>query len=77
MPASMPVFLRRLALSLLFTCSLSEALAAPIAVPGTLRFCAQGSPKSFDPANSDSGIDHAATYPIFDGLIDNEPGTDR
>ncbi|WP_428508818.1 ABC transporter substrate-binding protein [Roseateles sp.] len=77
MPVSMPVFLRRLALSLLFTCGLSEALAAPIAVPGTLRFCAQGSPKSFDPANSDSGIDHAATYPIFDGLIDNEPGTDR
>ncbi|MCZ8077184.1 MAG: ABC transporter substrate-binding protein, partial [Paucibacter sp.] len=77
MPISLPVPLRAVALGLLVACGVAETLAAPIKVAGTLRFCAQGSPKSFDPANSDSGIDHAATYPIFDGLIDNEPGTDR
>ncbi|OYU28667.1 MAG: ABC transporter substrate-binding protein [Burkholderiales bacterium PBB2] len=77
MPISLPVPLRAVALGLLVGCGVAETVAAPIKVAGTLRFCAQGSPKSFDPANSDSGIDHAATYPIFDGLIDNEPGTDR
>ena len=40
----------------------------------TLRFCAQGSPKSFDPANTDSGVDHTATIPIFDGLVETERG---
>lgn len=43
----------------------------------TLRFCAAGSPKTFDPAATDSGIDHTAHLPIFSTLIDIQRGTDR
>ena len=52
-------------------------VAVGAASASTLRFCAQGSPKSFDPANTDSGVDHIATQPIFDGLVDIERGGDQ
>lgn len=45
--------------------------------PSVLRFCSTGSPKTFDPANSDSGVDHRATDQIFSQLIDNKRGTDE
>ena len=54
--------------ALLLTTVITEA------APSTLRFCAQGSPKSFDTANTDSGVDHIATQPIFDGLVETERG---
>ncbi|WP_197047137.1 ABC transporter substrate-binding protein [Paucibacter sp. KBW04] len=60
-----------LCLALLGACQSSWA------APSTLRFCAAGSPKSFDPANSDSGVDHIATLPIYSGLVDNDLATDR
>lgn len=47
------------------------------AAPGTLRFCAPGSPKTFDPANTDSGVDHIATLPIYSGLVDNDLASDK
>lgn len=43
----------------------------------TLRFCAAGSPKTFDPAMTDSGIDHIAHLPIFSTLIEIKRGTDQ
>ncbi len=43
----------------------------------TLRFCAAGSPKTFDPAMTDSGIDHVAHLPIFSTLIEVKHGTDQ
>lgn len=43
----------------------------------TLRFCAAGSPKTFDPAMTDSGIDHAAHLPIFGTLVEVKRGTDE
>jgi ABC-type transport system substrate-binding protein len=43
----------------------------------TLRFCAAGSPKTFDPAMTDSGIDHVAHLPIFSNLIEVRRGTDQ
>ncbi|KQV89152.1 ABC transporter substrate-binding protein [Pelomonas sp. Root1237] len=43
----------------------------------TLRFCAAGSPKTFDPAMTDSGIDHVAHMPIFSNLIEVKRGTDQ
>ncbi|HEY1128271.1 MAG TPA: ABC transporter substrate-binding protein, partial [Roseateles sp.] len=43
----------------------------------TLRFCAAGSPKTFDPAMTDSGIDHVAHLPIFSTLIEVKRGTDQ
>ncbi len=54
--------------------STAAALAAPTT---TLRYCAQGSLQTFDPANSDSGIDHLATQPVFDGLLTTERGSGR
>jgi ABC-type transport system substrate-binding protein len=55
------------------------ALAAPLWVSAqtTLRFCAAGSPKTLDPAMTDSGVDHVATQPIFGTLIEVERGTDK
>ena len=49
-------------------------VATGVADASTLRLCAQGSPRSFDPANTDSGVDHTATIPIFDGLVETERG---
>lgn len=43
----------------------------------TLRFCAAGSPKTFDPAMTDSGIDHVAHLPIFGTLVETRRGTDE
>ena len=43
----------------------------------TLRFCAAGSPKTFDPAMTDSGIDHIAHLPIFGTLVETRRGTDE
>ncbi|KQW44673.1 MULTISPECIES: ABC transporter substrate-binding protein [unclassified Roseateles] len=43
----------------------------------TLRFCAAGSPKTFDPAMTDSGIDHAAHLPVFGTLVEVKRGTDE
>lgn len=43
----------------------------------TLRFCAAGSPKTFDPAVTDSGIDHIAHLPIFGTLVETRRGTDE
>jgi dipeptide transport system substrate-binding protein len=43
----------------------------------TLRFCAAGSPKTFDPAMTDSGIDHVAHLPIFSTLVEVQRGTDQ
>ena len=43
----------------------------------TLRFCTAGSPKTFDPAMTDSGIDHIAHLPIFSNLIEVKRGTDQ
>jgi dipeptide transport system substrate-binding protein len=43
----------------------------------TLRFCAAGSPKTFDPAMTDSGIDHMAHLPVFGTLVEVKRGTDQ
>jgi dipeptide transport system substrate-binding protein len=43
----------------------------------TLRFCAAGSPKTFDPTATDSGIDHIAHLPIFGTLVETKRGTDQ
>ncbi|MFG6414915.1 ABC transporter substrate-binding protein [Roseateles sp. DC23W] len=43
----------------------------------TLRFCAAGSPKTFDTTATDSGIDHIAHLPIFGTLVETQRGTDR
>lgn len=43
----------------------------------TLRFCAAGSPKTFDPGMTDSGIDHVAHLPVFSTLIELKRGTDQ
>jgi len=59
------------------TCA-TALLASPAwAVPGTLRYCAAGSPATFDPANSASGIDHIATEPVFAGLLEADAGTGK
>lgn len=53
-------------------------LALPLlAGADTLRFCAAGSPKTFDPAMTDSGIDHVAHLPIFGTLVEIKRGTDQ
>ena len=43
----------------------------------TLRFCTAGSPKTFDPAMTDSGIDHIAHLPVFGTLVEVKRGTDQ
>ncbi len=43
----------------------------------TLRFCAAGSPKTFDPAMTDSGIDHITHLPIFGNLVEVKRGGDQ
>ncbi|RZJ10569.1 MAG: ABC transporter substrate-binding protein [Rubrivivax sp.] len=43
----------------------------------TLRFCAAGSPKTFDPPMTDSGIDHISHLPIFSTLVESRRGTDE
>ena len=43
----------------------------------TLRFCAAGSPKTFDPMVTDSNIDHAAHLPIFGTLVETRRGSDE
>lgn len=54
-------------------------LALPLlaAADTTLRFCAAGSPKTFDPAMTDSGIDHVTHLPIFGNLVEIKRGTDQ
>jgi len=54
-------------------------LALPLwaAADTTLRFCAAGSPKTFDPAMTDSGIDHVAHMPIFGTLVEVRRGADE
>ncbi len=42
-----------------------------------LRYCAAGSPKTFDPAMTDSGVDHVASIQIYANLIDVRRGTDE
>lgn len=58
----------------LATLLLSLSLAAH--ADTTLRFCAAGSPKTFDPAATDSGIDHIAHLPIFGTLLETQRGSD-
>ena len=55
------------------------ALALPLIAHAdtTLRFCAAGSPKTFDPAMTDSGIDHVAHLPVFSTLLEVKRGTDQ
>ena len=59
------------------------AVALALALPHfghadtTLRFCAAGSPKTFDPAMTDSGIDHVAHLPVFGTLVEVKRGTDE
>ncbi|MBV8035100.1 ABC transporter substrate-binding protein [Roseateles sp.] len=43
----------------------------------TLRYCAAGSPKTFDPAMTDSYVDHVAHTPVFGTLIEPKRGTDQ
>jgi dipeptide transport system substrate-binding protein len=43
----------------------------------TLRFCAAGSPKTFDPSMTDSGIDHVTHLPIFGTLVETQRGGDQ
>ena len=43
----------------------------------TLRFCTAGSPKSFDPAMTDSYVDHVAHSPVFGTLVELKRGTDQ
>ncbi|KQV60486.1 hypothetical protein ASC95_03275 [Pelomonas sp. Root1217] len=43
----------------------------------TLRYCTAGSPKTFDPAMTDSYVDHVAHMPIFGTLIEPKRGTDQ
>ena len=43
----------------------------------TLRFCTAGSPKTFDPAMTDSYVDHVAHAPVFGTLIELKRGTDQ
>lgn len=43
----------------------------------TLRFCAAGSPKTFDPAMTDSNVDHATHLPIFGTLVEMKRGGDE
>ena len=43
----------------------------------TLRFCAAGSPKTFDPSMTDSGIDHVTHLPIFGTLVETIRGGDQ
>jgi dipeptide transport system substrate-binding protein len=52
------------------------ALALPLLASAqtTLRFCAAGSPKTLDPAMSDSGVDHVATLQIYGNLLEPERG---
>ncbi|MBL8279799.1 MAG: ABC transporter substrate-binding protein [Pelomonas sp.] len=54
-------------------------LALPLLVQAqtTLRLCAAGSPKTFDPAMTDSGIDHIAHLPVFGTLVEVKRGTDQ
>ena len=61
-----------------FAALLLTALVATTAqAQTTLRFCTAGSPKTFDPAMTDSGIDHVAHLPIFGNLIETRRGTDE
>ena len=43
----------------------------------TLRFCTAGSPKTFDPAMSDSYVDHVADGPVFGTLVELKRGADQ
>jgi dipeptide transport system substrate-binding protein len=43
----------------------------------TLRFCAAGNTKTFDPLMTDSGIDHISHLPIFGTLVETRRGTDE
>ena len=58
-------------------------LTLPLLMPAltqaqtTLRFCTAGSPKTFDPAMTDSYVDHVAHQPVFDTLIEVKRGTDQ
>ena len=54
---------------------LALSATGAVAAPSALRFCAQGSPSNFDPASSDSGIDHIATQPVFSNLLEDRRGT--
>ena len=63
--------MKAIGLSLVLSLALMVAGAVDAS---TLRLCAQGSPKRFDPANTDSGFDHTATIPICDGRVETERG---
>ncbi|MFG6433325.1 ABC transporter substrate-binding protein [Roseateles sp. LYH14W] len=43
----------------------------------TLRFCAAGNTKTFDPLMTDSGIDHISHLPLFGTLVETRRGTDE
>lgn len=54
-------------------------LALPLlaAADTTLRLCAAGSPKTWDPPMTDSGVDHLAHFPVFETLVANRRGGDE
>lgn len=54
-------------------------LAVPLLASAdtTLRFCAAGNTKTFDPLMTDSGIDHISHLPIFGTLVETRRGTDE
>lgn len=52
-------------LALLLLCS-----SISWAAPSTLRFCAAGSPKTLDPANTDSGVDEISIRPVYGRLVE-------
>jgi len=43
----------------------------------TLRFCAAGNTKTFDPLMTDSGIDHISHLPLFGTLVETRRSTDE
>lgn len=55
------------------------AVAAPLwaSAQTTLRYCAAGSPKTLDPAMTDSGVDHVASIQIYGTLVDTRRGSDE
>ena len=56
----------------------TPGLAAAQATPrkgGTLRLAAPFNPSSLDPVTGGAGSDHMVLYPIYDTLVDFEPGT--
>jgi dipeptide transport system substrate-binding protein len=59
----------------LFAVSLLAIAMAPSLQASTLKFCSEGSPAFFDPAQSNTGTDIDVQTALFNGLVDTERGT--